>query len=123
VTATPRRRDGGLATAELAVALPALVVLVAAAMTAISVLTAQLRCVDAAREAARAAARGETAAVVRSLAARSGPDGSEVRVASGGEEVEVTVSAVADPIGGLLPSFRVHASAVALREPESTGEP
>ena len=123
MTATPRRRDDGVATAEVAVALPVLVMLVAAAMTAVSVLTAQLRCVDAAREAARAAARGESAAVVRSLAERSGPDGADVQVASGGREIQVTVSAVADPIGGLLPSFRVHADAVALREPESTGGP
>ena len=113
------RRDRGVATAEVAVALPALVVLVAAGMTAVAVLTAQLRCVDAAREAARAAARGEAASVVSSLAQRSGPTGSEVRVTSGGPEVTVTVSADARPVGGLLPSFRVGASAVALREPEA----
>ena len=65
-----------MATAEVAVALPALVLLVAAAMTAVSMVTAQLRCVDAAREAARAAARGEGATVVRSLAERSAPGGS-----------------------------------------------
>lgn len=112
-----------MATAELAVALPVLVVLVAAAMTATSVLTAQLRCVDAAREAARAAARGEDAAVVRALAQRSGPDGSSIQVAPGDREVQVTVSAVADPVGGLLPSIQVHATAVALREPEPAGEP
>jgi hypothetical protein len=112
-----------MATAEVAVALPALVVLVAAGMTAVSVLTAQLRCVDAAREAARAAARGEDAAIVRSLAERSGPDGSDVQVTSGGREVEVTVSAEADSVGGLLPAVRVRANAVALREPEATGEP
>ena len=123
MSSTPRRRDRGMATAEVAVALPALVVLVAAGMTAVSVLTAQLRCVDAAREAARAAARGEDAAFVRSLAERTGPDGSDVQVTSGGQEVEVTVSAEADSVGGLLPAVRVRANAVVLREPESTGEP
>ena len=123
MSGAPRRRDRGVATAEVAVALPALVVLVAAGMTAVSVLTAQLRCVDAAREAARAAARGEDAAIVRSLAERSGPAGSEVQVTSGGQEVEVTVSAVADSVGELLPAVRVRASAVALREPESVDEP
>ena len=123
MSSAPRRRDRGMATAEVAVALPALVVLVAAGMTAVSVLTAQLRCVDAAREGARAAARGEDAAIVRSLAERSGPDGSDVQMTSGGQEVEVTVSAEADSVGGLLPAVRVQASAVALREPESTDEP
>lgn len=118
-----RGRDDGLATAEIAVALPALIVLVAAAMTAVSVLTAQLRCVDAAREAARAAARGEAASVVHSLAQRSGPAGAEVLVGSGGREVQVTVSADARSVGGLLPSFQVRAIAVALREPESNDGP
>jgi Flp pilus assembly protein TadG len=109
----------------VAVALPVLVVLVAAGMTAVSVLTAQLRCVDAAREAARAAARGESAAMVRSLAERAGPAHSEVAVAVAvaDEEVRVTVSADAASVGGVLPSFRVRASAVALREPEATGVP
>ncbi|MFL6127665.1 MAG: TadE family type IV pilus minor pilin [Mycobacteriales bacterium] len=123
MSADPRRRDRGMATAELAVVLPALVVLVAAGMTAVSLLIAQLRCVDAAREAARAAARGEDAAVVRSLAERSGPGGSEVRVTFGKEEVEVTVSAEAGSVGGLLPAVHVEATAVALREPEPSGEP
>jgi Flp pilus assembly protein TadG len=123
MSSAPRRRDRGMATAEVAVALPALIALVAAGMTAVSVLTAQLRCVDAAREAARAAARGEDAATVHSLAERSGPDGSDVQVTSGRREVEVTVSAEADSVGGLLPAVRVQASAVALREPESSGEP
>lgn len=123
MSSAPRRRERGVATAEVAVALPALVVLVAAGMTAVSVLTAQLRCVDAAREAARAAARGEDAAIVRSLAERSGPDDADVQVTTSGQEVEVTVSAEADSVGGLLPAVRVHANAVALREPEFTDEP
>lgn len=122
MSAAARRQDRGMATAEMAVALPALVVLVAAGMTAVSVLTVQLRCVDAAREAARAAARGENAAVVRSLAERSGPGGSDVAVTSGAQEVEVTVSAEADPVGGLLPAVHVQATAVALREPEPSSE-
>jgi hypothetical protein len=46
-----------------------------------------------------------------------------VEVGSAGEEVRVTVIAQAGRVGGLLPTFRVSASAVALREPESTGVP
>jgi Flp pilus assembly protein TadG len=118
-----RRRDGGMATAELAVVLPTLVLVVAAALTMVSVVLAQVRCVDAAREAARAAARGEPAGVIRSAAIRVAPPGSAVAVGGAGEEVLVTVSARAGRVGGLLPAFRVSASAVALREPESTGVP
>ncbi len=60
--------DRGSVTAELAVALPALVLLLLAGLTAVQAVTVQLRCVDAAREAARAAARDAfcpTAAAVR----------------------------------------------------------
>ena len=117
-----RQRDGGMATAELAVVLPALVLVIAAGLTMVSVVLAQVRCVDAAREAARAAARGESADVVRSAAVRAAAAAS-VEVGSAGEEVRVTVSARAGGLGVLLPAFHVSASAVALREPESTGVP
>jgi hypothetical protein len=118
-----RRRDGGMATAELAVVLPTLVLVIAAGLTMVSVVLAQVRCVDAAREAARAAARGEPPEVVRSAAVRAAPSGAGVEVGDAGEEVRVTVSARAGRVGRLLPAFRVSASAVALREPESTGVP
>ena len=118
-----RRRDGGMATAELAVVLPTLVLVIAAGLTMVSVVLAQMRCVDAAREAARTAARGEPAGVVRSAAIRSAPAGAGVEIGGVGEEVRVTVSARAGRVGGLLPAFRVSASAIALREPESTDVP
>ena len=118
-----RRRDGGMATAELTVVLPTLVLVIAAALTMISIVLAQLRCVDAAREAARSAARGEPAAVVRSAASRAAPAGANVEIRAAAEEVRVTVSSRAGRVGGLLPMIRVSASAVALREPESTGVP
>jgi Flp pilus assembly protein TadG len=118
-----RRRDGGMATAELAVVLPTLVLVIAAGLSMVSVVLAQVRCVDAAREAARAAARGEPADVVRAAAARAAPGAASVDVATGGEQVQVTVSAVAGKVGGLLPTFHVAATAVALREPEPTGVP
>jgi Flp pilus assembly protein TadG len=120
---TRARRDGGMATAELAVALPAVVLVIAAGMSAVSVMTAQLRCVDAAREAARAAARGENQTVVRSVAGQSGPVGAAVVVGGDAGSVTVTVSAETRTGGGLLPSFRVEATAVARREPEGDGGP
>lgn len=110
-----------MVTAELAVLFPVLVLVLAAMLTALSVLFAQLRCVDAAREAARAAARGEAAGTVGSLADRLGPERSAVAVVSTDREVRVTVSADTRAGGGLLPSFHVSASAVALRESEPAG--
>ena len=117
------RRDGGMATAELAVVLPTLVLVIAASLTMVSVVLAQVRCVDAAREAARAAARGESREVVQSAAVRAAPSAAKVEVGGSREEVRVTVSARAGRVGGLLPAFPVSAEAVALREPESTGVP
>lgn len=119
----PAAGDRGMATAELAVALPAVVLVIVAGMTAVSVLTAQLRCVDAAREAARAAARGESSAIVRSAAARSGPSGSTVSVTGDDREVVVVVSAESGGGAGILPSFEVRAIAVARREPDTADVP
>ena len=106
--------DDGFATAELAVALPSLVLVVAAGLTAVAAVTAQLACVDAARAGARAAARGEPDAVVRARATAAAPRDSAVTVDRADGLVAVRVrSAVA---GGLLPELRVDASAVAADE-------
>ena len=119
---TGSRRDRGMATAELAVALPAVALVIVSGMSAVSVLTAQLRCVDAAREGARAAARGEDPAVVRAVVVSTGPRGAGLSLDGDDRSVTVTVSAESGA-GGVLPSFRVSASAVALREPETGDEP
>jgi Flp pilus assembly protein TadG len=118
-----RRHDDGMATAELAVVLPALMLVIAAGLTMISIMLAQVRCVDAAREGARAAARGEATAEVRASAIRAAPGGARVVIGADGDQVQVTVSARAGRTGGLLPTFGVSATAVALREPEATGVP
>ena len=111
------RADRGTVTAEIAVALPALVVLVMAAVTAVAVVTAQLRCVDAAREAARAAARGEPPAAVRDVARRAAPSGAGVTLASTGDRVSVAVSTDVRLLSGRGPSITVEGRAVAATEP------
>jgi hypothetical protein len=115
------RRDRGSVTAEAAVALPALVLVIAAAVGAVTVVTAQLRCLDAAREAARAAARDEPAEVVHDLAVRAAPAGSSAQVAAGPQEVTVTVRATVHLLGGLLPEVTVTGRAVGLPEPDPVG--
>jgi Flp pilus assembly protein TadG len=112
-----------MATAELAVVLLTLVLIIAAGLSMVSVVLAQVRCVDAAREGARAAARGESVEVARAAAARAAPGATSVDIVTTGDEVQVTVSARAGRVGGLLPTFRVTATAAVLREPGSTGEP
>ncbi|MGH8775896.1 MAG: TadE family type IV pilus minor pilin, partial [Jiangellaceae bacterium] len=100
-------------------ALPALVLVVVAAVWVVSIALAQLRCADAAREAARAAARGESQAEVTQLAEAVAPDGAIVRVRVEGELVTVEVSArvpVPVPFGESVPAPTVRASAAAVRE-------
>jgi Flp pilus assembly protein TadG len=106
-----------MVTAETAVVLPVLLLVLAAAVAAVTVVGAQVRCVDAAREGARAAARGEDVAAVRALVARAAPAGAEVRVSVGPEEVQVVVSARISPLGPVPLSAPVSAEAVALVEP------
>ena len=79
-------RDRGSATAELAAALPALVLLMLAGMTAVGATTAKAHCVDAARDAALAAARGEPAP-------GGAPHGAVVSVTVTGDTVTATVRA------------------------------
>jgi Flp pilus assembly protein TadG len=112
-----RLGDAGMVTAEAAVVLPVLVLVLAAALAAVSVVTAQMRCTDAAREGARAAARGESDAAVRQIAASSAPDGSAVSVTRDGATATVQVSASVALFPGLGPSMRVTDSATAVLEP------
>jgi Flp pilus assembly protein TadG len=108
------RRDRGSATAELAAALPALMLLTFAGMTAVGAMTTKAQCVDAARDAALAAARGEPGTP------SSVPPGATVSVAVAGKTVTATVRAPVKAVGRRLPSLAVAAKAVAALEPQVT---
>ena len=84
-------RDRGTVTAELALALPAVVGVLAAVLLLVSAATVQLRCSDAARAGARAAALGEDHALVTAVARRVAGEDATVRVQDGGEWVTVVV--------------------------------
>ncbi|CAA9345400.1 MAG: hypothetical protein AVDCRST_MAG16-2028 [uncultured Frankineae bacterium] len=116
---TRRPREAGSVTAETAVLLPVLLVVLAAAVGVLACVAAQLRCVDAARAAARVAARGDAPALVQSTGARLAPADARVRVRSGGGTVEVVVSARVRPFGPALrlPAVAVQGRAVAAVEP------
>ncbi|MGY1828573.1 MULTISPECIES: TadE family type IV pilus minor pilin [unclassified Blastococcus] len=117
-----RRAETGMVTAETAVVLPVLLLVLAGAVAAVTVVGAQLRCVDAAREGARAAARGEDAAVVAEWAGRAAPPGARTAIAAGGDELRVTVAAEVRPLGPLPWRVTVTAEAVARLEP-AAGSP
>lgn len=108
-----------MVTAELATALPALAVVVIACVWAVSIALAQLQVADAAREAARAAARGDAASVVTAVAEQTAPDGAVVEVhrSDGVVTVQVAVRIAPPlPLGGHLPSLVVSGDAVAHEE-------
>ena len=106
-----------MVTAETAIVLPVLLLVLAGAVAAVVVVGAQLRCVDAAREGARAAARGEDAAQVTALASLVAPDGAAVGIDAAGDHVRVTVAARILPLGPVPLRVRVSAEAVAAQEP------
>jgi Flp pilus assembly protein TadG len=116
-----RAGDRGAATAELALTLPLLVAVTIGLVWLLSVGVAQVRVVDAARETARAAARGEGTdeAVARGL--QVAPPGSRITVRSASGDGRVTADAVGQVTGpgglfGFLPVVTVRAEAVAAAE-------
>lgn len=81
---------------------------------------AQIRTVDAAREAARVVARGDTAADAVALARRIAPDGAQVDVATGETQVSVTVRAEIAPPGGVFSSGSVTVSSTSVAAVETS---
>ena len=104
------RQDEGFVTAEAAVVLPTLMVVLGLLVGVVVAVGDQLRCVDAARSAARLAARGEPDARVRSAATQVLP-GAQVAVVTAGGEVDVTVRLAVRPTHW-LPALHLSAHAV-----------
>ena len=124
-SSTSGRRDRnarGAVTAELALVLPLLVAVTTGLVWLLAVSADQLRAVDAARETARALARGDALEAAVGVGEQVAPDGATVRVSTGGGEVHVTVTGEASGPGGIfdaLPPAQLHAEAVAVVEDSS----
>ncbi len=113
---TRRSGDKGSATAELAVALPVIVVLVAAVAGAGAVGRAQVDCRDAAWTAARMVARGDEVSSALAAADQVRPDGARVSVTDQGDTIVVEVRAGVR-LGGLgQATVPVGCRAVAVKE-------
>lgn len=111
-----RTGDGGSVTAELAVGMVAVGVVLAALLSVVAVGVAQIMVGDAAAAGARLAARGEAEAVVRAQAGRMAGGGATVTVDPGGGVTSVTVTrSVALLLPG-RPTVRVASRAVAVTE-------
>ncbi|MBT8228091.1 MAG: mucin-associated surface protein [Dactylosporangium sp.] len=109
-----RRTDRGSVTAELAVALPSLMLLLMFGITGVAGTMVKLRCCAAARDAALAQARGDSAEAAARLAA---PDNATVTRRTDGGVVRVTIRAPVKPFGPRLPGLVVEGSAAAAVEP------
>jgi Flp pilus assembly protein TadG len=108
--------DRGSFTAEFAAGLPALLLLLYAGLTIVDAVATRIECVDAAREGALAAARGEPPApAIERIAPEATHD-----VAIGTDLVTVTVVSRLRPIGDLTLPITVTAEATAAREPAAT---
>jgi len=109
--------DRGGATAEFAVALPALMLMTTFAFGAVDAVLDKVRCVDAARDAALVAARGGDG--VAAGAARA-PSGATVVVIFDATTVRAVVTLRLAPLGTRT-GLTVSATAVATIEPDVAG--
>ncbi len=120
----PRRviglRQRGAVTAELALGLPLLLAVTVGLVWLLAVGVGQVRVVDAAREAARSLARGDSEAVAFDRARVVAGEGSRVTATSGGGgDVVVSVTREVSGPGGLfgfLPGVELVAQAVTAAE-------
>ena len=107
----------GMVTAEFAVVLPAVVLVLALSVGALGLALDQIRCVDAARAGARAAARGDSAAAVLLVARRVAPSDALVSVETTDDVVSVSVVSGPRVAAVLLPAWlRASSTASAARE-------
>lgn len=109
-----RRRDGGFVTVEAAISLGALTAVLAMLMAGIGALSGHIRCLDAAREAARLSAAGQPGAaeaVVQSIA----PRGAKLELRRSGDGI--TAEVTTDALTGFLPGIHLGGTAFAIAEP------
>lgn len=118
------RDHRGAVTAELALALPLLLAVTTGLVWLLAVGVGQVRTVDAARETARALARGDDPVAAQALGERIAPSGVQVTVRREGDRVVVRASGRMRGPGGLfrrLPGAELEAEAVAVVEVGEVG--
>ncbi|CAM4108254.1 hypothetical protein MB901379_04546 [Mycobacterium basiliense] len=94
-------------------AIATLVVVLGLCIAAITALSMQLRCIDAAREAARLAGRGDERLAVE-IARRIAPPGAQIQLRRDGEFLVASVTTHSK----ILPHLEIAADAVAAAEPQ-----
>ncbi|MFK0008541.1 TadE family type IV pilus minor pilin [Paenarthrobacter sp. NPDC090520] len=116
-------RQAGAITAEFAVALPAVVLLLAFLLAGGAAGLTQLRLEEAARAGARALARGESNSAVTGIVQRSAGEGAATGIASDGGWVRVEASARVGGALGILIPWTLSAKADTPQESSGTEVP
>ena len=114
---TAESRQRGFATAETALVLPTLLGLGFALAFVIAAVADRIRCADAAWEAARVLARGESSAVAGQAVHQLAPRGASMSVDSSGGHVSVEVTTALAFGNAFLPVLHVDGRAQAACEP------
>ena len=111
-------------TAELALALPSLMLVLTIGVWLQSAVALQARCLDAARAGARAGARGDPDGEIRARLAAALPGGASITIGHSGSEVSVVVTTIAAPPAGLASLVEgPTVTATALAVDEAAGDP
>lgn len=111
--------DRGSVTVEGAITVCSLIVVLGLVLGVVTATMAQVRCADAAGEAARLLGRGDDGRA-REAVRRLAPDGATLTSSGDGPGVAVTVRSPL--LGGLLPGIELSAEAYAVREPAAETE-
>jgi hypothetical protein len=112
--------DTGSVTAETAVVLPAVMLVLAILLWGLAVGSGQIALIDAARSGARMAARGDSIGDIRTAVKSSSSMVTGVSVKTEADAIRVKVDGrvrAFGPLHRLLPELNLHAETVAVREP------
>jgi Flp pilus assembly protein TadG len=115
-----RRTERGTVTAELALLFPVLMATIVAGVWAVGLVVTNIRCIDAARDVARAVARGETDEAAQTIGRRAAPKDAAIDILTTNGEVQVTVKVSRNldwPLFAALPAIPVKAQATVQSEP------
>lgn len=86
-----RRGDRGAVTAEMALVLPVLIALLILGIWSIGLVVMNIRCIDAARDVARAVARGDSPEQAEAIGHRTVPTGT-ITITRDDSDIHVTVT-------------------------------
>lgn len=96
------RPEKGAITAEVAFVLPVLLAVLAIGLWLVGTVITNIRCIDAARDTARAVARGESAENARHLGQRTAPSGATITITHQDATIHVEVVVLTSKPPGLL---------------------